>query len=163
VFRNTLADPDLVPHWAATLLGIARIEETIGITQGESQAANRLRVARSRASGYPDLEFDPLTWPQGPVVRGFGFYDRGIVPLAGDPGYPDAEVLYTFNDDERSIAIRRPSPDGPGIHGNVVVLGFHPYFLDRPQARAMIRAVLRDFGETPRGALAASTGGSPGR
>jgi hypothetical protein len=93
---------------------------------------------------YPDLAFDPLTWPQGPVQRGFGFYDRGIVPMA--VAHP-AEVIYTANDSNDAVAIRRLTE--PGVNGNVVYVGFHPYFVDRPAFRQFIRAVLTDFGESP--------------
>jgi hypothetical protein len=67
----------------------------------------------------------------------------------GDPRFFNAETLYTANDANIPIAIRKRSPDGPGINGNVVVVGFHPYFMDQPAAKALIRAVLEDFGERP--------------
>jgi hypothetical protein len=152
LFSSTLDGEGSVPHWVATFLGIDRIEGTVGNTQGASQAPLRLRRASSRIvepHPYPDLPFDPLTWPQGTLVRGFGYYDRGVIPLTGDPRFPDAESIYLFNDEEISIAVRRLSPEGPGVNGNTVYLGFHPYFLDRPLSRELIRAVLADFGESP--------------
>ena len=33
--------------------------------------------------------------------------------------------------------------------GNLVYLGFHPYFVFRPQFRSLVQAVLTDFGEFP--------------
>jgi hypothetical protein len=151
LFQVTIGNPDFLPHWAANSLGIERVSETVGNTIPASLEHLRLRTCRSEVTGggnpYPDLEFDPLTWPQGPKQRGFGFYDRGIEPLTDIPELPPAEVLYTANDEGVSIGIRRRATEGPGINGNVVVLGFHPYFLDRPAGRAMIEAVLADFGE----------------
>jgi hypothetical protein len=94
---------------------------------------------------YPDLPFDALTWPNGPVYRGFGYYDRGI--HLRDLGASSAEVIYTANDSNDAIGIRRLTT--PGVNGNLVYLGFHPYFVERPAFRQLIRAVLTDFGEFP--------------
>jgi hypothetical protein len=144
IFSNTLDDTTWVPHWCAAVLKIDRVAESVPSTYGASGelATKRLRKAVSQVQGFPDLDFDPLTWPNGPVERGCGLYDRGMVPLAG------AQVLYRANDDAGPpIAIRKHV--GGGVNGNVVVLGFHPYFFQRPQARELIRAVLDDFGEVP--------------
>jgi hypothetical protein len=144
IFSNTLNDTTWVPHWGATVLRIDRVTESVPSTQNAPSelAAKRLRKAASQVGGFPDLDFDPLTWPNGPVERGCGLYDRGMVPL------PDAQILYRVNDDAGPpIAIRKHFR--PGVYGNVVVLGFHPYFFQRPQVRDLIRAVLDDFGEVP--------------
>jgi hypothetical protein len=147
-FQTTLGDTTIADHWFATHFGIALVNDTIGSTIDNSHTAQRLRLCKSQittgSNPYPDLAFDPLTWPQGPVQRGFGFYDRGIVPL----GVPNpAQVIYTANDSNDAIAIRRLTE--PGVNGNLVYLGFHPYFVDRPAFRQLIRAVLTDFGEFP--------------
>ncbi|MGH2571584.1 MAG: hypothetical protein ACRDGR_10180, partial [bacterium] len=144
IFSNTLDDTTWVPHWCATNLQIDRVDESVPSTVGAPPelAAKRLRKAASQIEGFPDLDFDPLTFPNGPVDRGCGLYDRGILPLSG------AQVLYRANDDTGpSIAIRKQV--APGVRGNVVVLGFHPYFFQRPQVREMIHAVLDGFGEVP--------------
>jgi hypothetical protein len=147
IFSNTLNDTTWVPHWCATVLRIDRVDESVPstFTSGGTPpelAAKRLGKAVSQIEGFPDLDFDPLTFPNGPVDRGCGLYDRGIVPLSG------AQVLYRANDDAGpSIAIRKHI--SPGVNGNVVVLGFHPYFFQRPQVQEMIRAVLDEFGEVP--------------
>jgi hypothetical protein len=148
-FEATLADSCLADHWMATQFGIGRILENIGDTNEGPAALKRLRRCTSRVTSgtnpYPDLPFDPLTWPNGPVYRGFGFYDRGIEPIEGAPS--PAEVIYTADDSNEAIAIRRLT--SPGIHGNVIYLGFHPYFVERPAFRDLLRAVLADFGEAP--------------
>ena len=148
VFAVTLSDTTLVPHWMATQFGIEQVQSTTG---GSSGPEDRVRIARSVINGgsnpYPDLEFDPLTWPNGPELRGFGYFDRGIIPIAtGNPAL-DAEPIYLFNNTTQAVGIRRLSPDGPGVNGNVVYLGLHPYFVFRPQFRSLVQAVLTDFGE----------------
>jgi hypothetical protein len=149
-FESTLASERFLPHWAATRFGLGRIEEAIGNTQGQTQAPNRLRTVTSRvrdgANPYPDLAFDPLTWPSGTLVRGFGYYDRGLAPLESGE-LPGAEIVYTFNDTEAAVGVRKLV--APGINGNTVLLGSHPYFVDRPAGRDLVRAVLADFGEVP--------------
>jgi hypothetical protein len=130
----------LLPHWAATTLGIDRISESIGNTDF-SALEFRMSRAKSKVSGYPDLNFDPLTWPQGPIRRGFGFYDRGITPIPGS----GTEVIYTFNDSNLPVGVRRLT--APGVNGNTVLLALHPYFVERPAFRSLVRAVLTDFGE----------------
>ena len=134
----------IVDHWAATRLGVARVERTFGNTNTYPLAPDRLRLARSRIGGanpYPDLPFDPLTWPRGPERRGFGYYDRDLTPM------PGAEAIFDFNDTNLPIAIRRLT--SPGVNGNTMYLGFHPYFVGRPEFRTFLEAVLEDFGETP--------------
>jgi hypothetical protein len=150
-FQGTVTDTTLVDHWAATQFGIALIERTIANTNSPAEAVNRLRLAKSQvptgANPYPDLPFDPLTWPQGPVRRGFGYYDRGILPVdTGDPSTM-AQTIYTANETSDAIAIRRLT--SPGVNGNLVYVGFHPYFIERPAFRQFVRAVLSDFGEFP--------------
>ncbi|MEZ5063960.1 MAG: hypothetical protein R3B81_04455 [bacterium] len=150
-FQLTLNDTTYVPHWMATAFGIAQIERPVYNTVSSPQ--DRIRVAHSLITGgsnpYPDLEFDPLSIADGPTLRGFGYYDDGMVVLdTGDP-LRNAEPIYTRDDTGSAIGIRRLSPDGPGINGNVVYLGLHPYFVYRPQFRDLIRAVMADFGEFP--------------
>jgi hypothetical protein len=151
IFQSTLTDTTVLPHWLATQFGIAKIEEGVRNTGVASQAANRMRnvisTVRTGPNPYPDLVFDPLTWPNGPVQGGFGYYDRGIIPMDPSLISPPAEVVYTVNDTGISVGIRRLI--APGINGNLVYLGFHPYFVDRPAFRELIRAVLTDFGEIP--------------
>jgi hypothetical protein len=146
-FATTLLDTTLVDHWIASQFGIGIIQRSIGNTSPDGLANDRLRVARSHVGGanpYPDLNFDPLTWPQGSTRRGFGRYDRGILPIdTSDP----AEVIFTANDSSDPVAIRRLTE--PGVNGNLVFLGFHPYFVERPAFRQFVRAVLTDFGEFP--------------
>ena len=143
----TPPDPDgpALEHWLWTCAGVARLERNVANTNIPSLASRRLRRATSRITTgdhpYPDLAFDALTWPSGPVVRGFGFYDSGIVPR--DDGMTG--VLYTANDTDEVIALRRLVPGG----GSVVYAGFHPYFMEQPAARQFVRAALADFGETP--------------
>ena len=148
-FQSTLSDSCVADHWMATQFGIDSINTSISNTNADTQAQNRLRLCKSQLTAgpnpYPDLPFDPLTWPNGPVYRGFGYYDRGIQVL--DLGASSAEVIYTANDSNDAIGIRRLT--SPGVNGNLVYLGFHPYFVERPAFRQLIRAVLTDFGEFP--------------
>jgi hypothetical protein len=143
VFARTLTDTTYLPHWAATHFGIARIDESIASTQGEPPGSpNRLRIAKAVVAGYPDLPFDPLTWPDGPNQRGFGYYDRTITPIIGA-----AEVIYRANTvTGPSIGVRRLRD--PQAGGSTVYMGFHPYFVERPAFRQLVRAVLSSFGET---------------
>jgi hypothetical protein len=148
-FDRTLADTSLVDHWLATQFGIAQIEETISKDDLAQDPSKRFSVATSQIrtgpNPYPDLHFDPLSWPGGPQTRGFAFYDVGIIPL------PDStlhvQVIYTLNDTGRAVAVRRLN--GPGPTGNVVYAGFHPYFIQKAEYREFLRAVLTDFGEVP--------------
>jgi hypothetical protein len=142
IFPND--DPQWLDHWAVTHLGIERIDATVGYIYPPVDPALRLRTATSEVLGrfgaYPDLDFDPLTWPNGPIVGGFGFYDYGVQPVVGD-----ADVVYTLNDTDIPLAVRRLHP--PDGFGKTIYLGFHPYFLQRPQVRELFRAALSDFGE----------------
>jgi hypothetical protein len=146
-FQSTLTDTTLIPHWLAAQFGISRVERVIQNTNGSAQAPDRLRTCRSQvttgANPYPNLVFDPLTWPNGTLLRGFGYYDRGVIPIAGST----TEPIYTANDSGESIGVRRLT--SPGVNGNLVYLGFHPYFVERPAFRDFLRAVLTDFGEFP--------------
>lgn len=154
VFSRTLTDTSLVPHWAATRLGIDRINATVGNTF--AQPALRLSVATSELPGsYPDLLFDPLRWPDGPVQGGFGFYDRDVQPLTGS----GAEIAYTVNDTGLPLAVR--NLHGPGLNGSTFFLGLHPYWVQEPELVQLLQAVLADFGETmvgPAPRAAASSG-----
>jgi hypothetical protein len=146
-FEATLTDSTIVPHWVAAAFGIARMERIVRNTNEGADTAFRLRTCRSQVTGgdnpYPDLVFDPLTWPAGTVRRGFGYYDRAIVPITGST----TEPIYSANDTGDAIAVRRLT--SRGVNGNLVYLGFHPYFVERPAFREFIRAVLTDFGEYP--------------
>ncbi|MGH2570766.1 MAG: hypothetical protein ACRDGR_06050 [bacterium] len=155
-FEQTLSDPRWLPHWAAVRFGLARVDDAVLSTFGATGelAAKRLAFARAEVGGYPDLPFDPLTWPKGPIEGGCGFYERGVFPIAGE-----AEVLYTANDTGIPIAIRRHV--GPGQRGNAVWLGFHPWFFQRPEVEELFRAVLLDFGVPPGRAPLARAGARP--
>ncbi|HMB70976.1 MAG TPA: hypothetical protein VKU85_16795, partial [bacterium] len=128
-----------VPHWMATGMGVASIESTV--TNTDAYPSLRLGTATSAIAGYPDLPFDPLTWPDGPRKRGFGFYDRGVQPVAG------AEVLYAADGSGPPLAVRHLVAPGP--NGNAIYLGIHPYFVERPAFRAFLAKALTDFGESP--------------
>ncbi|MGQ0721283.1 MAG: hypothetical protein ACT4PE_06875 [Candidatus Eiseniibacteriota bacterium] len=135
------ADSTRMPHWGYLHLGLSRIDGTVPNTNTGGLASLRLRVARSGVPGYPDLPFDPLTWPQGMHVRGFGYYDRGVVPNES------GETIYTVDESGISLGVRRLTDPARG--GNTVYLGLHPYWVERPAFRDLVRAVLTDFGETP--------------
>lgn len=142
LFSRTLTDTTYLPHWASTHFGIARINLSVGNTASQAEAGNRLNVAKAVVAGYPDLPFDPLTWPDGPVQRGFGYYDRDVLPIAGA-----AEVIYRANTvDGPPIGVRRLRD--PQTGGSTVYMGFHPYWVERPAFRQLVRAVLTSFGET---------------
>lgn len=145
-FQTTLTDTTLLPHWMASQFGISRIAEAVKASLPPGSPL-RLRVARSQVTGgsnpYPDLFFDPLTYPQGPIQRGFIYYDRGIVPIDSTR----TEPIYRLNDSSDIVAVRRLT--SPGVNGNLVYVGFHPYFIERSVFRDFLRAVLTDFGEFP--------------
>lgn len=153
LFDRTLTDPTFAPHWAATRLGIGRIVSSIG---GVVTPQTRLAVATSSWGEYPDLPFDPLRWPGGPTVGGFGFYDRDVRPLAGS----GAEVAYTADATGIPVAIRRLT--SPGVNGNVFFLALHPYFVLQPSFLQLVDAVMADFGETPALGSRRSEGVAPG-
>ncbi len=146
-FQSTLTDTTVLDHWMASQFGISRIERAVGNSNVGADATRRLRIARSQittgANPYPDLVFDPLTWPQGPLLRGFGFYDLGIIPIDTTL----TEPIYRANDGTSVVGVRRLT--SPGVNGNLIYLGFHPYFVERPAFRDFIRAVLTEFGEFP--------------
>ncbi|MEZ5064535.1 MAG: hypothetical protein R3B81_07340 [bacterium] len=136
-FAATLDSPDYIPHLAATQLAWGSTEQVVRNTV--SSPTLQLAVARSQRPGWPDLPFDPSTVPNGSSVQGFGYYDRGISPLA------PAEVVYTADDTGSPIAIAQLA--GPGRHGSTVVLGFHPFFVDPTAAGALFDVMLDSFGE----------------
>jgi len=143
VFQRTVTDSSFAPHWGYTRFGIARINESIGNTN-TGPATDRMRKARAVVPGYPDLVFDPLTWPEGPRLRGFGYYDRDIVPVTGV-----AEAIYKLNDTDLTVGVRRLT--APGTNGNAIYLGLHPYFIERPAFRQLVQKILAQFGEVPGG------------
>ena len=162
-FFRTVNDSSYVPHWMYTMFGVSQIENSVGDTQPGSQASRRLNFCRSQvrvgSNPYPDLYFDPLTWPNGPNQGGFGYYDVGfglVGAAGGDTLGAVTEIIYTRNGNEENagsdleseaIGIRRLTT--PGINGNLVFLGFHPYFVERPLFRQLVQAILTDFGESP--------------
>jgi hypothetical protein len=143
VFSRTLTDTTYLPHWGVTHFGMARITDIIGATSVPAEQANRLRVAKALVPGYPDLPFDPLTLPDGPSQRGFGFYDRGIEIHAGM-----AEAIYAANSVTGPVIGVRRLKD-PQTGGSTVYLGLHPWFVERPAFRELVRQILVSFGETP--------------
>lgn len=141
-FAGTLPDSSLEPHWATTHLGISRVETSIGSTTAPEHASLRVSLARAAAPGgslYPDLPFDPLSWPDGANQGGFGFYDRDLT--AG----PGAEMIYTIDDTGLAVGTRRLTAPGP--NGNCVFLGLHPYFVLQGAFGDLVQAVLSEFGE----------------
>lgn len=134
-------------HWAGVHAGIGEVARFVYNTNVGQDAQRRLARATSRITSgpnpYSDLPFDPLTWPQGTVRRGFGFYDLGLEVVPGS----GAEVIYTANGSDDAVAVRRLAPAGGP--GSVIWLGLHPYFVERPAFRAFLRAALADFGVLP--------------
>jgi hypothetical protein len=143
IFGNTGEGTDFAEHWFKRFLFIQRIVESIGNTTQPGNAGDRMAVARSQISDYPDLVFDPTSWPSGPLQGGFGYYDREILLQPGSP----AQVIYTRDATGSPVGIRRLTT--PGVNGNIVYLGLHPYFVERPAFRTLIRKVLSQFGEFP--------------
>lgn len=151
-FTKSVTDTTFLPHWALTHFGIAKILKSINAVP---PTVERLAVARAMVPGYPDLPFDPLTWPNGPVVRGLGLYDSDVIPVSALPNpqsYPEAanaEVIYRANTTGGvSLGVRHL--EDPLNGGSTVYLGLHPYFIERPAFRQLIKAVLVSFGETPK-------------
>lgn len=139
-FSRTLTDTTLVPHWAATDLGVQRVDNTVTRENGLPVIANLVSQVTSGPNPYPDLEFDPLTTQGfGGIAEGFQHYDIGIVPRA------NAQVIYVDEATGQSVGIRKLT--SPGVNGNTVYLGFHPYFIQKSAFRTLLRAVLTDFGE----------------
>lgn len=147
-FLQTLADTTVIDHWMTTQFGIAQIDETVDTFPS---ADRRVRLVKSEITSgpnpYPDLEYDPLTWPSGPTARGFGSYDVGIRPHEIADSTFASEIIYTLNDTGLAMAVRHLN--GPGPTGSTVYAGFHPYWVNRPAYREFLRAVLTDFGEFP--------------
>ena len=54
-------------------------------------------------------------------------------------------MIYELNDTGASLGVRRLV--APGVLGNAIYVGFHPYFVDDGAFRALVRAALADFGE----------------
>jgi len=137
-FSTTLDDPTWVPHWAATRLPIGEVERSVGGGRSDAAGLPRITLATSEITGganpYPDLPWDPARWSGG--TRGFGYFDDALTPENGEVAYRSAGS---------PVGVRRLV--GPGPLGNAVFLGFHPYFVDDVAFRALIRAVLVDFGE----------------
>ena len=146
-FDATLTDVSLADHWVATN-GIGTIVSTVGNAEGNESLA--LRTCRSRIvagpNPYPDLHAGPSTsrLDARAAARGFGYYDRGILPISLDLA-GKMDVIYTANRTEDAIAIRRLTE--PGVNGNLIYLGFHPSFVHRREFRQFVRAALADFGE----------------
>ena len=138
-FCSTLNDPSFVPHWAPASLGICSIENSISQEPGNPV----LSLASSQITGgphpYPDLPFDPLSIPNGMIEGGFRYFDIGIEPTS------DAEVIYKDAATGEAVGIRKLV--APGLNGNTIYLGFHPYFIQKSAFRSFLRAALADFGE----------------
>jgi hypothetical protein len=135
-FAATLGSSEWAPHWLAAQGGVGLVRESREAFIPELD--DRLRVARAVRAGYPDLPFDPLSWPNGPQTRGAGFFDVGIETVPGA-----AEPLYRLNDTDDGIGTIAWGPDG---HARVVYLGFHPCFVDHASFGAFLQAALADFG-----------------
>jgi hypothetical protein len=129
-----------VPHWAATRLPLAEVERSVGGGRSDADALPRITVATSAVTGgpnpYPELPWDPARWTG--LTRGFGYFDFAVRP-------EDGEVIYELNATGTSLGVRRLI--GPGVRGNAVFVGFHPYFVEDSAFRSLVRAVLIDFGE----------------
>jgi hypothetical protein len=138
-FCSTLDDPGLVPHWAATDLGVCGIEKSIH--QADDQPVLSLAKSQITAGSnpYPDLPFDPNSIPNGKIQGGFRYFDTGIEPAG------DAEVIYTDANSGDAVGIRKLV--APGVNGNTIFLGFHPYFIEKNAFRQFLRRALKDFGE----------------
>lgn len=140
-FRRTTTDTTYVPHWAYTELGISRIENSLSGDDSSPVVRHLVSQVTTGNNPYPDIRFDPLSITQGPIFRGFKHYDTGIIPADAR-----TEVIYRDADTGQSLAVRRLT--SPGIEGNLVYLGFHPYYLQKNEFRNFLRAVLTDFGES---------------
>jgi hypothetical protein len=140
-FCSTLDTSDFMPHWVATQLGVCRVEDSIT----QSLDLPVLSLASSQITGganpYPDLPFDPLSFPNGLEKGGFRYFDTGIDPTS------EAEVIYTDDATGEAIGIRKLT--APGTNGNTIYLGFHPYFIQKSAFREFLQAALADFGEVP--------------
>ncbi len=151
IFSSSIQDTSVVDHWMTTQFGISQIDQTVDIVDALDPS---LRVARAHSlvrtgpNPYPDLNFDPLSWPNGPQYRGFAFYDRGIQPVLRSDSTQVAQPIYAVDDENGPVmAVRKLTSPGP--QGNTMYVGFHPYFVDKAAFRQFLRAVLTDFGEFP--------------
>jgi hypothetical protein len=148
-FQATVPDTALVDHWLTTQFGIAQIEATVDVVDALDPSL-RVAIARSMITTgpnpYPDLAFDPLSWPNGPQYRGFALYDRGIIPVIRSDSTQVSQPIYTASGGP-VIGVRKLTSPGP--QGNTVYVGFHPYFVDKTAFRQLLHAVLADFGEFP--------------
>jgi hypothetical protein len=145
-FCRTLNDTTLIPHWVATTLGVCRVMNSIT----QSLDLPVVSLAKSKITTgpnpYPDLPFDPLSIPNGTTERGFRYYDTGIIPAS-----EDTEIIYQDSHDSTEngiLGVRKLT--SPGVNGNIVYLGFHPYFIAKSSFQAFLRAVMTDFGEVRR-------------
>ena len=68
----------------------------------------------------------------------------GTFEITNVPTIADVTIM---GDLLEAIGVRRLT--APGINGNLVFLGFHPYFIERPLFRQLIQAIMTDFGEEP--------------
>lgn len=134
-----LQDDEGPPHWFAEAFGLAQVQHHVRRPDFDPGLGVARSAVTSGANPYPDLPFDPLSWPGGPGMAGFGYFDTGLVPVSGS----GAEVLYTRDDTGEAVAIRRVGVPG---EGSTIWMGFHPYFVERPACRAFLRAALTDFG-----------------
>jgi hypothetical protein len=137
----TFQDPSLVDHWAYVNLGISEVEDSILNLDHLPVLPGAKSTITEGKNPYPDLPFDPLTIPGGPTFGGFKFYDIGVHPS------PDAEVIYEHPETGSPLGVRKLT--SPGVNGNTVFLGFHPYFVRKSAFRELLRAVFADFGEFP--------------
>jgi hypothetical protein len=140
-FCSTLANPELVPHWAATTLGVCSVQNTIPREDGQPVLALASSQITGGANPYPNLPFDPLSFPNGMIQGGMNYFDTGIEPAIG------AEVIYTDAATGDAVGIRKLT--APGLNGNTIYLGFHPYFIQKSAFRDFVHAALTDFGEVP--------------
>ena len=139
-FDSTLDDPTWLPHWAAARLPIAEVNRSVGGSRTDHAELPRIRIATSTvtagANPYPDLPWDPSRWSG--ATRGFGYFDYDLRPQNG-------EVIYELNATGTALGVQRLV--SPGVLGNAVFLGFHPYFVDETEFGGLVRAVLVNFGE----------------
>ncbi len=140
-FSETIRDSTLIPHWAYTDLGISQIKETIANNTALPVLPLAESVITSGPNPYPDLPFDPLSIPNGPIIGGFQYYDVGVEPTSA------AEVIYVHPVSREPIGVRKLTQ--PGVNGNTVFLACHPWFVKKNSFKAFLHAVLVNFGEVP--------------
>ena len=56
-------------------------------------------------------------------------------------------MIYTDAATGEAVGIRKLT--SPGVNGNTMYLGFHPYFIQKSAFREFLGAALTDFGEVP--------------